>query len=112
MFALPEGLTCEEERICAELGPSPACLPGVVLLEDLSSEKFAVKHLVGFFGFGEACLQPHLEHLGVLVYVGSSGVLGSSMEKKVCFCRFCSETISLNRKSECLSSGLGWRSKC
>ena len=72
----------------AEQGPSPRCRLGVALPKGLSIEKVEVKHLVGLFGLGEWCRQPHLEHLGVFVYVGSKGASGSRREKKVCVFKF------------------------
>ena len=94
-------------RSFADLGPSPCLLLGFALGKNCSRNVFAVKQRVGFFGFGDACLQPHLEHTGVLVYVGNNGASGSSIEKNVCVLMFLSDTNSQNRKSECCSSGLG-----
>ena len=92
-------------------GPSPRCRLGVSLPKGLSIEKVVVKHLVGLFGFGEWCRQPHLEHLGVFVYVGNKGDSGSLIEKNVWVLMFLSDIISQNLNNECCSSGLGWVSK-
>ena len=70
-----------------------------------------MKQRVGVFDLVIACRQPHLEHLGVFVYVSNKGDSGSLIEKNVWFLMFLSDIISQNLNNECCSSGLGWVSK-
>ena len=95
---------CVEERCC-----EPGVLPGVALGNE-SIKDFAVKQRVGPLSV-LAWRQPHLEHLGVFVYVGNKGDSGSLIEKNVWVLMFLSDIISQNLNNECCSSGLGWVSK-
>ena len=105
MFACNESF-CTEDRCC-----EPGVLPGVALGKGESIKDFAVKQRVGVFDLVNACRQPHLEHLGVLVHVGSKSDSGSLIEKNVWVLMFLSDIISQNLNNECCSSGLGWVSK-
>ena len=86
-------------------------MPGGALGKEESIKDFAVKQRVGIFDSVKACRQPHLEHLGVFVYVGNKGDSGSLIEKNVWVLMFLSDIISQNLNNECCSSGLGWVSK-
>ena len=105
MFACNESFRAED--CCCE----PGVLPGVALGNGKSIKDFAVKQRVGVFDLVNACRQPHLEHLGVFVYVGNKGDSGSLIEKNVWVLMFLSDIISQNLNNECCSSGLGWVSK-
>ena len=104
MFCCNESFRAED--CCCE----PGVLPGVALGNGESIKDFAVKQRVGPLSV-LAWRQPHLEHLGVLVYVGNKGDSGSLIEKNVCVLMFLSDIISQNLNNECCSSGLGWVSK-
>ena len=101
---------CKESFRAEDCCCEPGVLPGVALGNDESIKDFAVKQRVGPLSV-LAWRQPHLEHLGVFVYVGNNGDSGSLIEKNVWFLMFLSDIISQNLNNECCSSGLGWVSK-
>ena len=100
---------CNESFRAEECCCLPGVLPGVALGIE-SIKDFAVKQRVGPLAV-LAWRQPHLEHLGVFVYVGKKGDSGSLIEKNVWVLMFLSDIISQNLNNECCSSGLGWVSK-
>ena len=105
-----EVFVCNESFRAEDCCCEPGILPGVALGNDESIKDFAVKQRVGPLSV-LAWRQPHLEHLGVLVYVGNKGDSGSLIEKNVCVLMFLSDIISQNLNNECCSSGLAWVSK-
>ena len=97
---------CNESFRAEDCCCEPGVLPGVALGNGKSIKDFAVKQRVGPLSV-LAWRQPHLEHLGVLVYVGNKSDSGSLIEKNVWVLMFLSDIISQNLNNECGSSGLG-----